>query len=346
MTPEIFIKRQLNATFVERVESIQSLWSGYGDIARYRVYLNDTSYQTVILKHVSLPETVIHPRGWQSDHAHQRKVRSYDVEVAWYRDWVGLCNEHCRVATCHGVLSSPQEDSTVREGDFSSKEANQQFILLEDLDASGYGKRHGRLTASECLPCLSWLAAFHGLFLQHFPIEQGPASLWQRGSYWHLATRQDEWHAMVDSELKRCAKQIDSRLDQAQYKTLVHGDAKVANFCFSDDGRDVAAVDFQYVGAGIGVQDVAYFLGSVLSEEELEGDLPYLLEHYFAELGQAIVAKGESQALATAVIEEWQGLFAMAWADFHRFILGWSPTHPKNTPFSQQLTEQALRQLR
>lgn len=36
----------------------------------------------------------------------------------------------------------------------------------------------------------------------------------------------------------------------------------------------------------------------------------------------------------------------ITWADFHRFIMGWSPTHPKNTPFSQQLTEQALSQLR
>ena len=49
---------------------------------------------------------------------------------------------------------------------------------------------------------------------------------------------------------------------------LAHGDAKVANFCFTNDQHAVAAVDFQYVGGGIGTQDVIYFLGSFCSEAE------------------------------------------------------------------------------
>jgi len=150
---------------------------------------------------------------------------------------------------------------------------------------------------------------------------------------------------MADSLVKESAKKISEVLLNARFKTLVHGDAKVENFCFSADGKQVAAVDFQYIGAGIGVQDLAYFLGSALSEEDLKKSLPYLLEHYFAELGQAIVARGESQNLATAVIEEWQSLFNIAWADFQRFILGWSPNHIKNTALSQSITEQGLAQL-
>ena len=42
------------------------------------------------------------------------------------------------------------------------------------------------------------------------------------------------------------------------------------------DGKAVAAVDFQYVGAGCGMKDVAYLLGSCLDDkghEALEADL-------------------------------------------------------------------------
>jgi thiamine kinase-like enzyme len=152
--------------------------------------------------------------------------------------------------------------------------------------------------------------------------------------------------AMEEGELKSSAAALSQCLDEARFKTLVHGDAKVANFCFSTQDEKVAAVDFQYVGGGTGVQDLAYLLGSALSEKALSENLPYLLDHYFAELGRELMAQGESQAFAQEVIEEWQRLFVIAWADFHRFIIGWSPTHIKNTPFSQKLTKQALQQLR
>jgi len=335
MIPDIFIKRQLNASQVNYLGKVQSLWSGYGEIAKYQVKAAEMS-KTVILKQIRLPEKVTHLRGWHSDFAHQRKVQSYHVEAAWYQHWAARCSDKCRVADCYGV--------------YFNEDTGDQYLLLEDLDSLGLAKRHTRLSVEDCLVCLNWLAHFHGEFLH--PREQisaersvWPQSLWPTGTYWHLATRQDEWQAMEEGPLKEKAQQVSEYLLQAHYQTLVHGDAKVANFCFSEDGLQVAAVDFQYVGAGIGVQDVAYFLGSVLSEEDLTASLTYLLEHYFAELGQAIVARGESQDLATAVIDEWQSLFPIAWADFHRFIVGWSPDHVKNTAFSRRLTAQALAQL-
>ncbi|MEH6453948.1 MAG: choline kinase, partial [Psychromonas sp.] len=38
----------------------------------------------------------------------------------------------------------------------------------------------------------------------------------------------------------------------------------------------------------------------------------------------------------------WRPLYAIAWADFQRFIKGWSPQHWKITPYTEQLKQQAL----
>jgi len=45
------------------------------------------------------------------------------------------------------------------------------------------------------------------------------------------------------------------------------------------------------------------------------------------------------------VEREWRPLFFVAWADFQRFILGWSPGHYKNNAFSQKMTNMALESL-
>ncbi|WP_394183700.1 phosphotransferase [Marinomonas posidonica] len=334
MSPEIFVKRSLAAKSVVRAEVIQSLWSGYGEIVRYQVSGAQDNLTSVIVKSIRLDQVMAHPRGWLSDLSHQRKQTSYQVEARWYRHWAPRLLDAVRVAKCYAVQESDTEI----------------LLLLEDLDASGFSHRHRQLTWSACLPVLDWLASFHSAF-----ISTGMANndervddkgLWARGSYWHLETRPDEWQAMAEGELKRQASVIDETLRKANFQTVIHGDAKVANFCFSASGSDVAAVDFQYTGQGIGVQDVAYFLGSCLEEVSLADHFAFLLEHYFAELTRCLVAQGESPDFASKVEAEWRSLFELAWADFHRFILGWSPDHIKNTPFSQMMTERALASLR
>ncbi|MGO2354424.1 MAG: phosphotransferase [Marinomonas foliarum] len=331
MTPEIFIKRQCKADTVERTSLIQSLWSGYGEVVRYAL-TGQESPSSVIAKHCTFPMDVNHPRGWHSDHAHLRKVRSYKVEQNWYRQWASRCNLSARVAQCYG--------------DLYDEKTGHRLTLLEDLDAAGYADRYNAHNIEYLISCINWLTAFHAGFIHPTPSSDWPQGLWHKGTYWHLDTRQEEWSVMAEGELKSAASELAKCLDNARFKTIVHGDAKVANFCFSPLDNQVAAVDFQYVGGGVGIQDLAYLLGSALSESELTENIDYLLEHYFSELGRELMAQGESQAFAQEVVEEWQYLFPIAWADFHRFIMGWSPTHPKNTPFSQQLTDQALRQLR
>jgi len=149
---------------------------------------------------------------------------------------------------------------------------------------------------------------------------------------------------LSDLELKNAARKIDLELRNSVYQTLVHGDAKLANFCFSRNGKQVAAVDFQYVGGGCGMKDVAYFLGSCLSEEDCREYERELLNYYFQVLKEALPAQ-QPGIDNVAVETDWRRLFPFAWADFHRFLKGWSPGHWKLNSYSEQLARKVIREL-
>ncbi|MDG1070940.1 MAG: DUF1679 domain-containing protein, partial [Akkermansiaceae bacterium] len=134
---------------------------------------------------------------------------------------------------------------------------------------------------------------------------------------------------------------IDAKLTQAKFQTLVHGDAKLANFCFSENGGEVAAVDFQYVGGGCGMKDVAYLVGSCLDEEESEAREEEILDIYFENLSGALQAKG-SEVQVDQLIAEWRGLYHYAWADFHRFLKGWCPGHWKINSYSERIVREVI----
>ncbi|ADE53266.1 phosphotransferase [Coraliomargarita akajimensis] len=317
MEPEAFICSATGAAAVEELEILQSLWSGYGSIVRYG--LEGASIRSVILKRVCPPNEGAHPRGWNTDRSHQRKLRSYEVETEWYRQWSAECGETCRVPHCLAVEQHPGE----------------VWLLLEDLDAAGFAGRRTQLSTTELYACLSWLANFHARF-----IASEPKGLWPIGTYWHLDTRPDELKVLAteDPALHAIAGQLDQKLSATRFPTLVHGDAKVANFCFSQDGRSVAAVDFQYVGGGCGMKDVAYFIGSCLPEEACEARETELLDRYFSELRSALSDRSDYEALEA----EWRSLYPLAWADFHRFLKGWSPGHWKLHDYSERVTRSVI----
>ncbi|MFK7731499.1 MAG: oxidoreductase family protein [Pseudomonadales bacterium] len=312
-----------SATAITKTTVLQSLWSGYGEIVRLQ--LEGSEYSSVILKHIKLPEQASHPRGWNTGLSHQRKIRSYQVEACWYQQYAYQCGNDCPVPSC--LLVDASENETV--------------LLLTDLDAAGFHVRKESAEIGDIHACLNWLASFHARFL-----ESTSDGLWECGSYWHLATRPDELAAMEDIALRDAAHLIDQQLSGCRYQTLVHGDAKLANFCFSDDTPQpkVSAVDFQYVGRGCGMKDVAYFIGSCLSEEECAALEEALLAYYFSALKSRV--KEKQQAVDTAELEqEWRALYAFAWADFHRFLKGWSPGHWKINSYSERLTRSVLSDL-
>ena len=302
------------ASACEEVEIIQSLWSGYGTISRYK--LEGAGHDTVVVKCISSPEVMAHPRGWNTDKSHARKAKSYEVETHWYTHFNQWTNTMCRTPEFLGAYAA----------------SDNQWIVLEDMDAN-FPLRKQELSLSEVKVCLQWLANFHATYLGY-----KPSGLWEIGSYWHLGTRPEEWNKTEHPELKAKAYRIDEILNNCVYQTLIHGDAKVANFCFSEDSKEVAAVDFQYTGGGCGMKDVAYLLGSCMSGDDCKKHESELLDYYFSELKYGMGTPADSIPIEA----EWRQMYPLAVADFMRFLLGWMPTHPKVNAYSLNLTEEVL----
>ncbi|MEO1830896.1 MAG: choline kinase, partial [Akkermansiaceae bacterium] len=91
-----FQEKILSATgssMFEVVEVVQELWSGYGQILRLRL----DGDSEVVVKHIRMAATANHPRGWNSNLSHQRKLKSYQVETAWYCHWSERCGPKTRI---------------------------------------------------------------------------------------------------------------------------------------------------------------------------------------------------------------------------------------------------------
>lgn len=312
---ERFVCDATGARAVRGRERVQSLWGGYGELVRLQ--LDGGSRTTVVLKDIAPPRAGA-PHDDEAARSHARKCRSYDVEVAFYRDHARRTNARCRV---------PEALAThVAEGRW--------LLLLEDLDAAGFPLRRRGRDAPELAVCLRWLAAFHASFLG-----EAPRGLWPKGTYWHLGTRPDELARTHARELREAAAGFDRALDAARFQTFVHGDAKPANFGFSRDGSAVAAVDFQYVGGGCGMKDVAYLLHGELSERRREG----LLDLYFQALREALADRPVDLAALEA---EWRGLYPIACADFVRFLAGWAQGSYERDPEARAVVQRAIGVLR
>lgn len=309
---------------------MQSLWSDYGEIARYYSPKNKLNF---IVKVINLHKVDKHPRGFNTEFAHQRKLSSYQNEIQFYQHFSCLCDDNCRVPKYYFHTSNKQ----------------QIVLAMEDLNQAGFsirklgiGVKNGTNERIEVIEkVLKWLAYFHMRFMQ-----EDISVCWPEGSYWHLATRPSEYKKMHDSALKKYALKISEHLKNARFQCLVHGDAKLANFCFNEDtgSNKIAAVDFQYTGRGAGIKDVAYLLGSCLDNENLKQYAEGLLEIYFEHARKAAYHH-KLKVDMDAFEAEYRVLYKFAWADFERFLAGWAPQHYKLTEYSSQLTQAAIQAL-
>jgi hypothetical protein len=124
-----------NTMTVERVIStqlIQPLWGGYGEL--FRATLSGSQYTSVIVKHIKLPQPKVHPRGWNTSLSHQRKLKSYQVELHWYQHYANNCLAQCPVPKCLYVEEQNDEILLIME-DLATQGFEQTFTSFEPKPA-------------------------------------------------------------------------------------------------------------------------------------------------------------------------------------------------------------------
>jgi hypothetical protein len=282
---------------------LAQLWAGYGSVRELLVTRRHSKSSSNSAFPLRLVAKAVDPPGGEDekDAGHQRKLRSYAVEAAFYRAGAPRL---AQLASSLGL--DPYNPSAADDGGGGGDGALQGggswcwvprpvaleaepprhfLFLLSDLRPA-FPRQPRGYNLAEAKAALEWLASFHAAWWEETP----PEGLWRDGCYWHLATRADElaqiegkWGRLrdaagaVDAALRgefgssnsnRSGSSGDEQQQQGRqgrpppFTTLCHGDAKAANFLFSADGRRVAAYDFQYCGAGLGAKDVVYLIVS------------------------------------------------------------------------------------
>lgn len=94
----------------------------------------------------------------------------------------------------------------------------------------------------------------------------------------------------------------------------------------------------------MGIKDVAYLFSSCFDEVTCERHADTCLDRYFAHLRREL-AERRPDIDAGGVEAEWRKLYAVAWADFLRFLAGWAPGHWKINGYSQRMLQTALHAL-
>ena len=237
--------------------------------------------------------------------------------------------------------------------------------LAQDYPVAG--EKRAALTDRQALSALDWLSNFHGFWWSRVddlndselvlpPLEQikrgntSKKSIWLNGGYTYLATRQSEYQNLIhdsDSEWSEALTQTISTHSQSiaelvalflapststatpieRYQTLIHGDVKSENLFTTTAGDQVAFYDFQYVGLGLGVCDLAKFftcsvpLEMLVLAEDVPGVLAMdegervLLERYWKNLKEV----GGREYEWETFVRHWE----IALVDWLRFQASW-----------------------
>ncbi|KAK5994144.1 hypothetical protein PT974_07584 [Cladobotryum mycophilum] len=297
-------------------EELQALWAGYGHICAIK----------------ARPIRGQVPASWhpfsKDDTGHMRKMLSYEVEQYFYDEVSPYLGDEVTVAKCLASTRHMRDKATADGLDGLTA------TLMSDLRLAFpvAGEKRSVLSQRQVDASLEWLSRFHSSSWKLIPTElnslvlppleemkrrQGDSpsdggALWLNGGYTYLATRRNEYgdlagdkasewsdafcHPIAGSE--SIAEMVARFLTPTgrPFETYIHGDVKSENLFSTGAGDKVAFYDFQYVGMGLGVCDLAKLFtcavplnmltGSRRVPEELsmEDGEKKLLEYYLSTL--------------------------------------------------------------
>ncbi|KAI1758247.1 kinase-like domain-containing protein [Xylaria castorea] len=305
----------------------------------------------LILKLISPPPT---PSRGEVE-GHLRKILSYEAEQNFYGSIALRLGRDLPLARCIAATQG-KPGSDTPEGLTAT--------MMTDL-RSKYpvaGEKRAALNETQVHAALDWLSQFHrkswGILpmpLQELllpPLEEADRrkrgnepgrSVWLNGGYTYLATRRKEYASLAadsDSEWSSMLCQPPSPRESSiaekvadfliprgrDHETLIHGDVKSENLFTTHSGSEVAFYDFQYVGLGLGVCDLAkLFTCSVPLHMLTDDDGPARLQ--MGEGERKLLERYRSNLLAgTGKAYDWD-TFVRHWetalVDWLRFQASW-----------------------
>ncbi|KAF3403764.1 hypothetical protein F1880_010253 [Penicillium rolfsii] len=245
----------------------------------------------LILKLISPPSKGAN----QVDEGHLRKMLSYEVEQTFYSDVAPLLGDEIAVAQC--LASTRHMKGEKGEAELDGLLAILMVDLSPRFPVSGGKRSalyrtqvHGALEWLARFHARSWELLPDSLDQYVLPplqennrrrrrrqsadnhdIGQG---LWLNGGYTYLATRRSEYASLArdahsewsDPMCKAWSGCSISVAEMAAWvltprgrhiESYIHGDVKSENLFTTTNGEKVAFFDFQYVGLGLGVCDLA-----------------------------------------------------------------------------------------
>ncbi|KAI0009242.1 phosphotransferase enzyme family protein [Xylariaceae sp. FL0662B] len=258
---------------------------------RCRIGANDTGKTAevfpLILKLISPPPT----RPGSEDEGHLRKMMSYEVEQYFYSSIAPHLDGDVAIANCVATTRDARgkPGAELLDGFIAT--------IMTDLRPRFpvAGEQRSELSERQVYAALDWLSGFHRTSRKLIPAhprdfllppleearrrrrldaDHAGTTLWLNGGYTYLATRRREYAALAsdtDSEwsgtLCEPVAPGGSSVSELvagvlaprgrEHETLIHGDVKSENLFATADGGAVAFFDFQYVGLGLGVCDLA-----------------------------------------------------------------------------------------
>jgi hypothetical protein len=303
--------------------TLQSLWAGYGHICRlHAVPASDLSTNlpkhepiSLILKFISPPAANLNR---PQKEGHLRKILSYQIEQYFYTHLAPQMPKMLVVAKC---LSSIDEKSNTKAstamiltdlqpafpvaGEKRAELSETQVYATINWLASFHGfwwdKAKSFDRSNLGLPPLE-----HFEKTKSMTANQG---VWLNGGYTYLATRRDEYSDLCSSDsawsdalcqplghiegeptmaelvAKVLSPKADGKGPISDHETLIHGDVKSENLFTTTDGDAVAFFDFQYVGVGLGVCDLAkLFTCSIPASMLTTKGEEKMLRHYLVKM--------------------------------------------------------------
>lgn len=353
-------------TLVE-CKTLQKLWAGYGEISAITARANTDTAAEHVSKLCGMPSAgagstyplilklTSAPNG--ADEGHLRKMFSYEVEQYFYSELVPRL-DGIAVAGCLASTRDP-----VHGAELDGLLATIMVDLRSSFPVVG-GKRDA-LNQTQVLGALDWLAKFHsrrdlvggigGYVLP--PLEEkerraggeSGKGVWLNGGYTYLATRRTEYDSLKNDDYSEwsdalCKEFGNTGLSVAEtvalflkpcgrkMESLIHGDVKSENLFTTTSGEEVAFCDFQYVGVGLGVCDLAklftcsvpmdMLLPNIGFDNAVPEKLPMrkyeqrILEKYY---NQLVAGQGEDFYPWDEFVRHWE----TALVDWCRFQASW-----------------------